>query len=117
MNKRVVLLILIVALAGIVLAMTARQDGSDWKATMWANPPTKESCADCPALSPKDPNWQKDLGGRIQRMRDADAWWRALPSNPWTLDKEQDGGMHKLPVRPRGHLIPRYYGGAEQNSL
>jgi len=40
-------------------------------------------------------------------------WWKALPSDPWTLDKSRPEG-HKQPSRPRGRLTPHYSG---QNGL
>ena len=41
-------------------------------------------------------------------------WWKALPSDPWTLDKTKPEG-HKRPARPHGRLTPHYY--EPQNAL
>jgi hypothetical protein len=40
-------------------------------------------------------------------------WWKALPSDPWELDKTKPEG-HKQPARPHGRLTPHYSG---QNGL
>ena len=117
MTRKVVLVILLAALLIGVVAVLIQSGPSysDWKAEMSANHPTKEPCVTCPTLSPKDPNWQKDLGGTIKKMRDADAWWKALPSDPWTLDKSNPP-EEKAPARPRGPLIP-HYTGPEQKAV